>query len=232
MKKQLTQTVPTRSRADTRCARCRSSVNSCASRPYGVSLASADRLVLGVERLDDGHRAEDLLAEVGAVGRHVDEDGRLDRPAVAETAGEHPATDLLGGVDVAPDLLVVLLAGQRPELRLGVERIAEAHRLGRGDEAGEELVVDRPLRRARDCRTGRSGPRCGRWTGSTTTTALSRSASAKTRLEFLPPISSETGTRFSAAARLMIEPVRDSPVKVIRSTRASRVSASPTESGP
>ena len=63
-------------------------------------------------------------------------------------------------------------------------------------------------------------------------TALSRSASAKTMLQFLPPSSRLTGVRLAAAAREMIRPVPVSPVKVIRSTRGSVVRASPTDAGP
>jgi hypothetical protein len=63
-------------------------------------------------------------------------------------------------------------------------------------------------------------------------TALSRSASSKTRLAPLPPSSRLTGVRFAPAARAMTRPVADSPVKVMRSTSGCSVSAAPAESGP
>jgi hypothetical protein len=63
-------------------------------------------------------------------------------------------------------------------------------------------------------------------------TALSRSASAKTRFAPLPPSSRLTGVRLPAAAAVIVRPVPDSPVTVIRSTRGSAVSAAPAESGP
>ncbi len=48
----------------------------------------------------------------------------------------------------------------------------------------------------------------------------------------LPPSSRLTGTRLRDAAALMIFPVPDSPVNVIRSTSGLAVRAEPTESGP
>ena len=63
-------------------------------------------------------------------------------------------------------------------------------------------------------------------------TAFAMLASSKTMLAPLPPNSKLTGVKFAAAAPAITFPVELSPVKVIRSTRWSRVSASPTESGP
>lgn len=54
--------------------------------------------------------------------------------------------------------------------------------------------------------------------------ACSRSASAKTSPAFLPPSSKETGANRSAAARMIIDPVRDSPVKATASTPGCSVS--------
>ena len=58
-------------------------------------------------------------------------------------------------------------------------------------------------------------------------TALSRSASSKTRLAPLPPSSSETGARWVAAEAMIALPVTEEPVKVTRSTRSSAVSEEP-----
>src|SRR5208283_5190332 len=59
-----------------------------------------------------------------------------------------------------------------------------------------------------------------------------KSQSAKTIVAFLPPSSKETGFTVGAAARMMAEPVRDSPVNVIASTPGCAVRNSPAESGP
>ena len=62
--------------------------------------------------------------------------------------------------------------------------------------------------------------------------AASMSASSNTTFADLPPSSKLTGVRLSAAARMIARPVALSPVNVMRCTRGSRVSASPTSSGP
>ena len=63
-------------------------------------------------------------------------------------------------------------------------------------------------------------------------TALARSASAKTRLAPLPPSSKLTRLRVGAPAARMARPVADSPVKVTRSTPGSSVRAWPASPGP
>ena len=63
-------------------------------------------------------------------------------------------------------------------------------------------------------------------------TVSSKSQSAKMMAAFLPPSSNDTGFTVGATARMIAEPVRDSPVNVIASTPGWVVRNSPAESGP
>lgn len=63
-------------------------------------------------------------------------------------------------------------------------------------------------------------------------TALSRSASAKTTAAFLPPSSKDTGFTRGATARMIADPVPDSPVKVTPSMSGWVVRNSPADPGP
>ena len=66
----------------------------------------------------------------------------------------------------------------------------------------------------------------------TPSTALSKSQSSNTSAAFLPPSSKDTGRTPSAAWRMIVAPVRDSPVKVMPLTRGWVTIASPVEPGP
>ena len=112
--------------------------------------------------------------------------------------------------------------GERAQLGGRVLRVADPQRLGGGDEPGQELVVHRRAARtagepARHTCPALREDRLDR----PVDTALSRSASANTRLAPLPPSSRLTGVRL-ARGRAGRSPGRcsDSPVNVIRSTPA------------
>ena len=77
-----------------------------AARPYGVSLAMATRLRLGLELDDREDRPEDLLARDRHVVAHVVEDRRRDEVAAGLledplAAGDDPRALAAADVDVA-----------------------------------------------------------------------------------------------------------------------------------
>ena len=98
-----------------------STVQTPAARPYSVSLASADDLVLGVERHDRRDRAEDLLRDHPHVVVDVDQDGRLVEVAAqaavgGAAAGQDPGALGAAEVDVGGDLVALVGEGQRAQL--------------------------------------------------------------------------------------------------------------------
>ncbi len=101
-----------------------------------------ERLGLAVHLLHAEHRAEDLLAGEGDVGRQAGEHGRRVRGAVPLATGvqrgarvdglPHPRLDALGGG----------LADQRADVRRVVVRVARHLGLDGGDDARQQAVVD------------------------------------------------------------------------------------------
>ena len=112
----------------------------------GVRLAHGVLLVR--ERSDRHHRTEDLF--LGDPHLLVDacEDGRGIEGALP--VRRLPARDdlrpvLAPGLDVAVHLVTVLRGDERPDLRLGLERIADLEAVGRVGEGGDEILVERVL---------------------------------------------------------------------------------------
>jgi hypothetical protein len=106
---------------------------------------------------------------------------------------------LLGGADVAQDLLELRPVGQRAHLRGGLGGVAEPDGPRPLDDEPHELVVDAVLHeqaRAGHARLARGGEDAG-------DDAVARRlqvASAKTTWALLPPSSSEKRARWSTAA--------------------------------
>ena len=96
-----------------------------------MSLAIEIGVVVVLEARDGDHRAEDLLLEQAHPVVAL-EDGRLHVVALAEVAAEVGALAaeqqrralLLADVDVAEDLLELVVRRLRSHLRVGVERVA------------------------------------------------------------------------------------------------------------
>lgn len=90
----------------------------------------------------------DLLLEDSHVARAL-EDGRLHVEALAEvgslTGGEQAGAALLADVDVAEDLLELVVRRLRADHGVLVERLALDYLLHTPDAVGEESVIDRGL---------------------------------------------------------------------------------------
>src|SRR5262249_44708158 len=89
-------------------------------------------LVLEGERRED--RPKDLLARDRHLRRHAVEDRRLEDRALAAdrdgvAARDEPRALILAALDVARDVLALLLGDERAEPRLGIERVARRHLL-------------------------------------------------------------------------------------------------------
>ena len=127
--------------------------------------------------------------------------------------------------DVRLDLLAVRGGDQRAGLGVGVERSAERDLLGAPDD-----LVDEPS--WSDCSTMRRAPaeqtwpECRNTAVSAKSTAVSKSASAKTTFGFFPPSSSATRLTVGAAAAIARVPERPAgerdhvDVRVLRQRRA------------
>ena len=114
-----------------------------------MSLAMRDRVVEAVERRDRQHRAEDLLLEdahavVTLEHRRRDVVALLHVAAEPDAlaAGQELGAFLLADVDVAEDLLELVVRRLRAELGVGVERIAGLDLRGARDRAVHERWVD------------------------------------------------------------------------------------------
>ena len=178
-----------------------------------------DRLVERSARDDRHDRPEDLFLRDSHRRRDVGEDGRLVKEAVRVRAGRQPLAAarerrafLLADLDVAHDLLELLLADRRAHLRRRVEAIADAQRFGA---------------RRRIARRTRRRPSCAR---SPRLAAVQRcpvvpkpphrrlrppdrdSASSITMMAFLPPISRWTILKIGAAFWLTSLPTAVEPV--------------------
>ena len=125
-----------------RCVACRSRVKIEAESPNSHRVRPLDRLVERREAVERRHGAEDLLArELGVVGEAL-EHGRRDQVAVvvgALAAREHGAALGRAPLDRGEDLLHRALVDDRPDLRLGVGRIADLA----GRDAREQLLAER-----------------------------------------------------------------------------------------
>ena len=109
-------------------------------------LARRDDLVDVLERDDAHHRSEDFLAGDLHVVLHVVEDGRRDEVAAiadAFAAAEQLGAFALAGVDVAHDLLELLVGDLRSLLGRRIERIADLAVLGEREHLVHELVMNR-----------------------------------------------------------------------------------------
>ena len=121
-------------------------------RPYGVELARRQRLLLGVERDDRDHRAEDLLAGDAHVVRHAVEHRRQEIRAVGQCrivglrATHHDRGALAQpDLDVVLDPVALLGADERPDLGRLVGRIADLDLAGRLGEQLDDPLVGRAL---------------------------------------------------------------------------------------
>src|SRR5438445_11253265 len=111
-----------------------------------VALEHGIVLVLEGNHRDD--RPEDLLARDLHVVAHTGEDRRLHEVALLETfrrvplaADERLGALLLPDLEVAGHAFELFLADQRPDPRVGVERISLLHALGALRELLRDLVV-------------------------------------------------------------------------------------------
>ncbi len=116
-----------------------------------MSFASRQDLLLGVERKDGQHRPEDLvLDDLGVLG-HVGHDRRLvERPRQARhdgprTPGDDPRAGVSSPLHEPLDALQLALADEGPHVGRGIGRVAHPDGLRVALEAGQELLVDRPL---------------------------------------------------------------------------------------
>ena len=106
-------------------------------------------------------------------------------------------------------------------------RIAGRQRRGALGELVDESVGDR-LRRRRGARSTCRSARLAKAPKTAASTAASMSASSSTISGALPPSSSSTGFRCSAASLAMILPTLDEPVKLTRLTAGWAISAATT----
>ena len=94
-----------------------------------MSLAIADRLVLGREARDPGDRAERLLAAHRHVRGDVDEHGRLEELALDPLAADDDLGAALARVrDVPLDLLDRGLVDERPDVHAVREAVGDLQR--------------------------------------------------------------------------------------------------------
>ncbi|MPM18262.1 hypothetical protein SDC9_64668 [bioreactor metagenome] len=112
-------------------------------------VGEAEGLLVGVERGDRHHGAEDLLLEDPGARLDVGEDRRSDEVAELEALGPaatgHQAALAPADLDVAHHLGEVLRVDQGADLGLRVVRVADPDPLGLGGVALDELVVHRAL---------------------------------------------------------------------------------------
>jgi len=110
---------------------------------------ACDRVVVGLELEDRGHRAERLLAGDSVVGRHVREHRRRvaerSRFGSALATREHRRASLAGRLDVLLDLRQVVAVHERPHLRVPVERGVHSEVVRPGCEPLRERVGDSGL---------------------------------------------------------------------------------------
>src|SRR3954447_9051633 len=112
-----------------------------------VVVGEADRFVVAVERDDDEHGAEDLLARDGHVVGHVGEQRRLHEPALVEllgatTTGDDARALGLALLDVAEHALALLLAHERAHEVAHVVGVAVGEALEARRRDLDRLVVD------------------------------------------------------------------------------------------
>src|SRR5680860_1526175 len=103
-----------------------------------------EQLRVVAERLHGDHRAEDLLLDHLVALFEPGDDGRLEE--VAGKVGLGAAGDHLGvagpALEEALDPLALALRVERPQGRVGGERVAENEALGFADQAVDDIVVD------------------------------------------------------------------------------------------
>ena len=143
----LIHTMPASSSRAIRSPLLRSEVHTEAPRPNSESLASAHRLVLGVDDDDRQHRAEDLLAH----DPHLVRDAGEHRRRVEAASDGHAGRRLRDGpaavqrrarrdrvVDQLAHDLELLARDHRADLGVPAERIADPQPLGPRDDLGDE----------------------------------------------------------------------------------------------
>src|SRR6478735_12372486 len=112
-----------------------------------VVVGHAHRFVVTVERDDDQHGAEDLLAGDGHVVGDVGEQRGLHEPTLVEllgptATGDDACTLFLALLDVAEHALALLLAHERAHEVAHVVRVAVREALEAGRRDLDRLVVD------------------------------------------------------------------------------------------
>jgi len=153
---------------------------------------------------DREHGAENLLLGKARAVVDVGKDGRLDEIAAVESFRPASARDkaralLFPDCDIALGLGELFGGSLRPDVRLLVERQADANPLGAGSDLLQKRVVDRTLdEKPRAERAGLSVERKAECVA--ITSARSRSASAKMMCGDLPPHSSVSRLRLPDAA--------------------------------
>src|SRR5207253_6720295 len=123
-----------------------------ASKAKWCRVGSADHFVDVLER-DRGHdRTEDLILSYPHIVTYIGEYGRWHEVSLGKrpfgepvTAGKRAGAFLLADLEVAGDALELLLRNQRPDLRLGVDSVADPQPIAELGHAIDEFVVDAPL---------------------------------------------------------------------------------------
>ena len=117
-----------------------------AAESVGRVVCDRDGLVLAPVRDHREHRPEDLFLRDLHRVVDVGEDRRLDEEALAKALRRVPAADrpralLLARSEVPRDPVALPRADDGPDVRGGVQRIAELHRADRGAEGLDDLLI-------------------------------------------------------------------------------------------
>src|SRR5262249_36446172 len=107
-----------------------------------------ERLVEIRDAVEGGHGPEHLLAREVCVVAYALEDGRRNHEAVlvsAAAAGDHRAALRAAALDRGEDVAELRLVDDRPDLGLGIRRIADLAAGDAVEEPAAEVVVDRVL---------------------------------------------------------------------------------------
>ncbi len=183
----------------------------------GRVVGQAQRLVGAAHLHDRQHRPERLVAHDGHVVVDVDQHrGLVPEPVAAldpAPAGEHPRAALDRVRDVALDDVELGREGHRADVVADRRALADRARAG---HARVRRTARRPPRRRRPARRDMHvWPEFWNAPHTAPAAARSRSASSHTIIGSLPPSSSSTGVKVSAAAAMTRLPVRAEPVKQI-----------------
>ena len=198
-------------------------------------VGDADGVVLVGEGLDGQHRTERLVADdahAASARRRGSSARRRSRRPARPSVTRWPPSSTVGalgdpGLDVRRDLVEVALRDQGAGLGLLVERSTQPDRRARAPPARRRTPRrSTPARRSR-APAEQTWPECRNTAVSAMSSALSRSASAKTMLGFLPPSSSATFFTVPEATAMIRLPVSRPPVNETRSTRGSSLSGAP-----